>query len=136
MADVYVLADDYTEFCRNFNYRPDRKKFPYPKIGTVLDEDKSVKWNREEVDRLRAAHDEEVKRLQRHYNEVAREYEKEIKQSLAEEYDLNEAEVDVIWGKAWEDGHDCGIRNVISHFYDLASFYEDLKKAHKKRSVK
>jgi hypothetical protein len=131
--DVRDVAKKYSEFLRSYSCKPDREKFPFPKVGTVLDEDKSVKWNREEVERLRGVYDEEVRRLNTEKNHICNIFEGRMKELLKDEFELNDAETNVIWFKAWEDGHDSGIYNVVSHFEDLAYFYEELKTAHKKR---
>ena len=39
------------------------KNFSNPAWGTIFDEEKSVRWNREEVDRLRSEYEEEARRL-------------------------------------------------------------------------
>ena len=57
--------------CMSCKPGPEFKKIP---VGTVIDEEKSVRWNREEVERIREEYTEEVKRLNRErnkkYNEV------------------------------------------------------------------
>ena len=65
IKDINLLEEKCYNFFNEYSFKPDREQFPYPKIGEVLDEEKSVKWNREEVYRLREAHDEKVKDLQK-----------------------------------------------------------------------
>ena len=51
---LYEMASEYTEF----SCKPKNPKY---KVGTIIDEDKSVRWNREEIERLNDIHTEEVK---------------------------------------------------------------------------
>jgi hypothetical protein len=48
----------------------------------------------------------------------------ELKVRMREDYELTQRQFDVLWSKAWEDGHACGLSEVIYHFdelYELAS---------------
>ena len=58
LEKLYDMADKYI----HFSCKPSSQKY---KVGTVFDEDKSVKWNREEVERLNKKHEDEVKELNR-----------------------------------------------------------------------
>ena len=62
------IEDIYKELFATYemDVRPKTKKV---KEGTVIDEDKSVKWNREEVKRLNDAYVEETRSLRRKRNE-------------------------------------------------------------------
>lgn len=55
-----------------------KPSFSRPKPGEVIDEEKSVKWNREEVERLTVAYEEEVKRLNTLKNKRRDELKKEL----------------------------------------------------------
>ena len=59
MRSLYEIKCDL-EAMVNMSCKP---SFPRPRTGDVIDEDKSVKWNREEVIRLQTAYDDEVKQL-------------------------------------------------------------------------
>lgn len=59
MRDLYDIKCDLEEM----ENMPCKPPLPKPRTGDVIDEDKSVKWNREEVIRLQNVYDEEVKKL-------------------------------------------------------------------------
>jgi len=60
------LEEDYPhDFkCASEYLKPDPKKFPTYKEGDVIDEEQSVRWNREEVARRIQAYKDEIKRLE------------------------------------------------------------------------
>lgn len=132
MSDAREVVKACEEFRRNYNFEPDRKDFPYPKVGDVIDENKSVKWNREEIERLRAAFDAEKKRLDREYYRVSNLCEKKAEELLAEEYELSEDETRIVWGKACEDGHNYGIVEVYNIFVNLVDYFVRFKRAKKR----
>lgn len=61
--ELIYLSNQYTDF----SCKPSYKKY---KEGTIFDEEKSVRWNREEVDRKNNLRQEEVKRLNREKNQM------------------------------------------------------------------
>lgn len=129
--DLDKLVNEYDTFCREYSNRPDRDKFPYPKVGTILDEEKSVQWNREEVEKLRVTHDEQVKKLKKEYGYIKIAFDSSICSLLAKEYEISKKESEIIWKKAHEDGHSGGIRKVISGYTDLANMYKILLECRK-----
>lgn len=138
MAETNIdnLVENYNNFMTSFSCKPDRDVFPYPKVGDVLDEDKSVKWNRDEVARLREVYDAEVKKLNSDRNTICNAYETQIKFLLSEDYGLNSDEVNKLWSYAYAEGHAYGVREVVSQFKDVASLYTDLLSVHTKGGKK
>lgn len=132
--DAFDVVEEYDRWVKEASCKPDRMKFPYPKVGAVLDREKSVRWNEEEVERQRTAYGEEVKRLNKVYNETSKGYENEIKQLLADEYDISVEEAGLIWAKAYEDGHSYGVIEVYNHFIDFAELYKELRNVKKKKT--
>ena len=56
---------------------------------------------------------------------------KEFQDRLRDDYDLTEAQMFVIWHKAWEHGHSAGLSEVYHYFdefYDMASEFAALEK--------
>lgn len=131
--DVTELVRLMSEFCYNYSFRPDEDKFPKYKNTDIIDEDKSVKWNREEIERRIAARDNEVKRLNRQYNQVINMYTKAICADLADTYDLSDAEITKIWNYSYEDHHSEGFYEVYAHCEFLCEFYTDCLALRKKR---
>ena len=73
----------------DMDVRPKTKKV---KEGTVIDEDKSVKWNREEVKRLNDAYVEEARSLRRKRNEKEAKVREELVKAVNAELDKKVSE--------------------------------------------
>jgi len=91
------------------------------KENHIFDEDKSVKWNREEV----------IRRNELIKNAVRPIYKDEFKEDLIEyilgyEVISNKTQAERIYAKAWEDGHIYGFYNVLQELEDLMDFVEDI----------
>jgi len=55
----------------------------------------------------------------------------ELQTKLRDEYDITEAQMFILWNKAWVEGHSEGIRCVVALFdeyYELASEFAALEK--------
>ena len=120
------LVNDYEVFYMHFSCRPDREEYPYPKKDTVIDENQSVKWNREEVNRQRATFEKRVEDLNKWKNKLNNQYEHRIITLLGKENSISYDESSLIWSYAYMDGHSSGVRNVISIYCDLIDLYDDL----------
>ena len=105
-TDVFKVISAYDEFLEEYSCKPDREKFPHYVKNEVIDEDKSVKWNREEVERRNLAFDEEVKRLNRQKNTISQVYEEVIVKVLSKESKVTTSEGKVIWQHARNQGGD------------------------------
>ena len=128
IKDVDVLLESWEMFYRNFSCKPDATEFPKYKKGDIIDENQSVKWNREEIERRIAARDAEVKRLNTIRNKLHNLYETTCIKLLAKEYKILTEEAEIIWKKAYEDEHAFGVKPVYSEFRELADMYADLRK--------
>ena len=54
----------------------------------------------------------------------------ELKTRLRDDYDITEAQMHLLWGKAYEDGHSEGLRRVVDIFeelYEIASQFSALE---------
>lgn len=129
LTDINVILESWEMFYKNFSCKPDEKEFPKYNRGDIIDEDKSVKWNREEVERRINVRAEEVKRLQTLRNKLDNLYEKTIIKTLAKKYKISAKEAGIIWEKAYEDSHSFAITSVYDTFLELADMYEELRKA-------
>jgi hypothetical protein len=55
----------------------------------------------------------------------------ELKTKLRDGYDITEAQMFILWNKAWQNGHSEGFRRVVEIFddlYELASEFAALEK--------
>lgn len=99
----------------------------------IIDEDESVKWNKEEVQRLRRAFENKVEELNRYKNLICSAFEGRIIEILANDNSVSVEESQRIWSYAYSEGHSCGIRNVISCYEEFVSAYADLLKIRKEQ---
>ena len=55
----------------------------------------------------------------------------ELKNYLIDDYGITEAQMNVLWSRAWDDGHSAGLSEVFSYFdrfYSMASEFAALQK--------
>lgn len=116
MRDLYDIKHDL-EVMANMSCKPSWKK---PKTDDVIDEDKSVKWNREEVIRLQNAYEEEVKKLNTAKNKRRDELYKELYKVIRYEVKgitINDAQQ--IFQYAYNKGHSYGYNEVFNKLDEL-----------------
>lgn len=131
--ELNTLVSSFESFCTGYSCKPNREEYPYPRVTDVIDEDKSVKWNREEVQRLRRAFENKVEELNRYKNLISSAFEDRIIEILTKGNSISIEESQKIWGYAYSEGHSCGIRNVISCYEEFVSVYADLLKIRKEQ---
>lgn len=115
------LSDD---FWRIFSCIPDRKEYPYPKVGDIL----AVIWNREEVERRRQAYLNRVDELKRYRNAISDTFDDRIVTLLAEKYRFSKEESRKIWNFAYEQEYSGETRLVYNTYVDFADTYVELLK--------
>lgn len=135
--NLITCVSAYEDFLENFSCKPDRDKYPYPKVGSVIDEEKSVKWNRNEVDRQRKNFNTRVENLNKYKNIISTHFREQISKLLAKENHITKVESEKMFDFAYNMCHSDGIRTVISTYKDLALMYNELLDIHdnKKKSV-
>lgn len=112
----------------NLSCRPDFKK---PKTGDIIDENKSVKWNREEVERLQKAYDIEVKKLNDSKNKLRNEIYQDIYSEICETINFRVPEskkitiekARLIFNKAYADEHSSGFYSVFNEIEELIDLF-------------
>lgn len=82
-----------------FSCKPKNKKYS---PGTVFDEDKSVKWNREELDRRNNLHEQEVKNLNTTKNKMRDSLIKDIKRYIAQETKVSDEKATQIYNYLYD----------------------------------
>jgi hypothetical protein len=128
-----ILVSSFESFCTGYSCKPDREEYPYPRGTDIIDEYESVKWNREEVRRLRRAFENRAEELTRYKNLISSAFEGKIIEILASDNSISIEESRKIWNYAYSEGHSCGIRNVISYYEEFVSVYADLLKIRKEQ---
>ncbi len=129
LTDIHVILESWTMFYKNFSCKPNEKEFPKYHRGDIIDEDKSVKWNRDEIEKGIKARADEVQRLNKRRNELDNLYEKTMIKALAKEYKISIKESNILWRKAYDDEHSYGVTEVYHAFSELADMYEKLRQA-------
>ena len=127
MTNIY---DKYSEVIEKFEAAfnmPTRPKETTYSANHTFDEDKSVKWNREEVIRRNEQIKNERVTLQRARYQAVMDAEEEIVNYLADSYPLISKEkvrklFDMIYNKFYRDYFNCTIEYVI----DMCEEYLDL----------
>lgn len=115
------------DFCRNETYIRPRTL----KEGTIIDEEKSVRWNREEVVR-RNEKNKKMSMDDRHYHNLLDNAISEVIKKSADGWymtEFSDEAINIIYNKAWEDGHSYGFMEVYSYFSDYMEMFVDACKA-------
>lgn len=104
MDDIRDLIEDSHTSYNRYNVeaiRPTIKKWPE---DYIVDEEQSVRWNREQI----AAHNKEVDRAKKKYhNDLQAGYNnflKDLKQAIQNDYNFTEAQANVILDHIYNDG--------------------------------
>lgn len=111
------MAREYT----NFSCKPKERKY---KIGEVFDDDKSVRWNREEVERRNKLHDEEVKRLNMQKNKMLLEWTDAVKLYIIKETKVKKDKADEIYNYLYEKYHSYGLLEVLANMDELLDLFK------------
>lgn len=116
MRDLYDIKCDLEEMA-NMSCKP---AFSKPRTGDVIDEDKSVKWNREEVVRLQNTYEEEVKKLNTAKNKRRDDLYKELYKVIRHEVKgitINDAQQ--IFQYTYDEWHSYGYEEVFNKLDDV-----------------
>lgn len=114
----YDLRKAYEKAC-GMSCRPD-ESFRKVREGDVIDEEKSVRWNREEVQRLKAEYEAEVKRLNTAKNEAVNDVFARAVKLIASDMEVSEEKARILWSFLYDKYHSGG------EMFDQAEEYIDL----------
>lgn len=123
---------DYTKYVDEMKQvdrmscKPDFKRL---KVGDIVDEDKSVKWNREYVEENRKKYDEEVKRLNTLKNKTKVDIQNRMVRDIAKETGTSETVAKMIYNMAYQDTINDDYFYRYSNFADKISDLIDLVSA-------
>ena len=100
------------------------------KTGTVIDEEKSVKWNREQVELNNQKYQEEVKRLNTIKNKARDEVYESIYERIAEDvgHGITKQSAIKIWNYAFEYGHAFGFNDIKIALFNVIDLIKDILK--------
>ena len=114
------------ELSRSYTIYPDESLFPEYEVGDIIDEDKSVKWNRQEVARRIEARDAEMKRLRHLKQELTSAANNKLIELLSADYSLTKRQAKLIWNYAYDEAHSGGYDDVFDKFNDITGLVKDL----------
>lgn len=124
MYDWDDLRDKYMK-AAYMNITPDSSFQKYGK-NDIIDEEQSVRWNREEAERRNDAYNKELKRLTQEKQQAVDTVMNEIYKNIIEyvEFSGDDAErkARMIWSKVYEDHHSGGSYEIFSYIEDECSF--------------
>lgn len=136
----YITLDEvenkFTEVA-HMSSKPDKEKFHcYNKNKelVIIDEDKSVRWNKEEVARRNAEYDAEVKRLHEVVSKAVREAHLLAKSYITQETGMNDAQASIYWEYIYAEYH-AYIGDLISHLEELTDLYNQVQEAATKKGA-
>lgn len=123
---VEDLEIEFHNFLNKYSFAPDRNVHPYPKIGDVIDEEQSVRWNREEVERLRNEYDKCVSDLNKNYNIVKSLYSTRMIYLLSKKFKVTIAESEKIWNYSWKKNNEKDVYAAVGLYEDIVDLYKEL----------
>lgn len=124
IRDWTEIIDDLERMCA-MSCKPTRHRL---KPDTVIDEDKSVKWNREEVQRQNDLYEQEVKELNSKKNRLRDSLYDEIYEKISYELDIPKDKAKPIWAYAYNEGHSYGVHGVVQLVMELIDLFNDVLK--------
>lgn len=92
--------------------------------NTVLDEDRPVRWNREEVARCNRSRGGKLAAYTARINQCDRDINDKIMDYLCSEFTFGRAVARVVFREAYEDGHHAGYEEVAAHARAYGLFTE------------
>lgn len=116
LRELYNMADKYDRF----SCKP---KLLIYKNGYIFDEDKSVKWNREEVERRNNEYNEELKRLNTEKNAMLLKWIDAVKLYIIEETKVKKTQADKIYNYLYTEYHNYGLTEILRHLDDLLELF-------------
>ena len=114
------LCDMANEYI-NFSCKPKNRKY---KTGDIFDEDKSVRWNREEVERRNKLHEEEVKRLNTEKNQLFIKWIDAVYDYIIQETGVKKGKAKNIYNYLYEEYHSYGLLEVLAHLDNLLDLFK------------
>lgn len=121
----YEIQNEFDIMQRMSCVPKDIRKVP---SNHIFDEEKSVKWNREQVDRNNTAYIKEVARLNTLRNKERDRIYEEIYTAIRQEvgHNLSRKKAIVIWNLAYEWGHSSGIGEICCYLDELIGLADEL----------
>lgn len=97
--------------------------------NTVIDENKSVRWNREEVARCNRSRGGKLAAYTAKINQCDRDVNDKIMDYLCSVFTFGRAVARVVFREAYEDGHHAGYEEVAAYAHSYGLFAEQVMDA-------
>lgn len=121
--------ESYEIFIEKIKNKEYETKLEYPKLSryakdTIIDENQTVKWNREEVERRNDEKSKELKKYRNSIKEGQLSFEKDVVSYivLSNESMINKEQAEEIFKKTWNEEHSEGRISVLNEALELADF--------------
>lgn len=128
MYKNYMNVQELHEAMRNGYYDTVYVRPKFLREDTVIDEEKSVRWNREEVERRNKEMKERVEENRRQRREKERQQYDDIIRVYANDSGLSEEQIGKIYNYAYSQYHSSGMLEVIIEMDDLIDLVVDVMK--------
>lgn len=120
----------YDEIKTKIEDRMYENQLPYPKRtfskNDVIDENKSVKWNREELERLEQEFKSQQTAYREENNRLANEFYCDCKSYIINNCGVDEYSATKIYNLAYTNGHSCGYLSVLGEVDELVDLIADI----------
>lgn len=118
IEDLMELADAWNRF----SCKPVRRKM---KTGEVIDENKSVKWNRDQVCKNNEEYEQEVKRLNTEKNNLLVKFQSHCCSYIMQETGVSLEKAKKIYLYIYMEKHSYGLHEAITALDDLLVLFKD-----------
>jgi hypothetical protein len=119
------------EITENYKDKEYQNKTKYPESANfrfIEDEEKSIRWNREQKELMKEKYEEAVEAYEDENNRLIRKLADDMAEAIEGEFKLiNKEQAIIIYNKAYEEKHS-SMQNVFIYAEELAELYESLRK--------
>lgn len=131
----HVTYEELLKFIRATRKREDELSKEYSAYAaenpvlskeTVIDEEKSVRWNREEVVRRNNSRKGTLAAYTAKINQCDKDINEKIVAYIRSEFDFGETIARIIFNQAYESGHHAGAEEVANYAHDYSLFAEQI----------
>lgn len=125
---LYDAHTDYIAKSTSLDFQILTYKEQLLKENHVIDENQSVKWNREECQRRNQQKRESIQDIRKQLQDLTNHFHQQVYQYIQEEYDFNKDQAVAIYNYAYEESHSYGFYDVINTVHKIASFLQEFAK--------
>ena len=94
--------------------------------GHIFDENKSIKWNREQEERERQTRQDAISTNRQAEAAAVSRFSADLISAIQEEYRLSAGQASRVYTEAWEYGHAYGLYEVLHCAESLGNFAQDI----------